>query len=122
MTCKKLLESVFSSGVFSTTWKLLMIINCWVSGLITLDDAQELCTECGFIFTSPTATGQTILTDNSTTPTTYTFVTLITAYHDNDFLKSSAIPKEVFKLIDTLQSNGYLTTSEQTSLKGLKWN
>lgn len=121
MTCKKMIEIIFATGLFSTTWKLLMVMNCWISGLISLDDAQALFAECGFTFTKPTTTGETILTNGTQTPTTYTIVSLITAYHDNDYAKSSAIAREILRLIETLQKAGYLLTSEQTSLEALAW-
>ena len=121
MTCKAIVEMLFETGLFSPVYKLLMVINCWVSGLISLDDAQALCTECGFTFTKPTATGQMILTDGASTPVTYTLVSLLTAYNASDYSKSDAVKTEVFSLIDTLKTNGYITADEQTALKGLTW-
>ena len=118
MTCKAMIEILFNTGLFSTVYKLLMVINCWISGLISLTDAQELCTACGFTFTKPAATGQTVLTDGTTA---YTLVSLITDYHDNAYSKSISMEIEIHSLIDALQKSGYLTTDEQTSLKGLGW-
>jgi len=118
MTCKAMIEILFSTGLFSTSYKLLMVINCWISGMITLSDAQALCAECGYTFTKPTTTGAVILSNRDAT---YTLVSMLTYYHDNDYTKSAAMSAEIYSLIDTLQKAGYLLTDEQTSLKGLGW-
>lgn len=118
MTWKQKIEDLFATGVFSITAKLTMVLYYWALGKISTSDATELFAECGFTFTKPTATGQTILTDGTTN---YTIITLITAYHDNDYPKSMVSPNEIDKMIDDLKASGYLTTDEQTSLKGLGW-
>ena len=112
------IEKSFATGKFSTIAKLTMVLYYWALGKITTSDATDLFLECGFTFTKPTAIGQTILTDGTTS---YTIITLITAYHDNDWAKSEVGPKQIYKMIDDLETSGYLTTDEQTSLKGLEW-
>ncbi|MCK9577597.1 MAG: hypothetical protein M0R51_16955 [Clostridia bacterium] len=119
MTWKKRIESLFATGVFSITEKLMMILYYWILGKITDADAEELAEECDYTFTKPTTTGVTIFTNGTTT---YTIVTLITAYHDNDYAKSMIVPEQIIDMIDAIYTAGYITAEEQTALKGLGWN
>lgn len=121
MTWKEKIQDLFNTGVFSTVQKLFMVLYYWILGKITTADAQDLCAECGFTFTAPTTTGQTILTNGAATPTVYTIVTLITDYHDNYWPKSLWAPEQVLDMINDIHSAGYITDDEQTTLKGLGW-
>ncbi len=118
MTWKEIILDLFSTGVFSTTAKLMMVFYYWFLGGINDDEATDLFEECDFTFTKPTSTGATVLTNGTTS---YTIVSLITAYHDNDSSKSRIAPYQITDAIDDLYSNGLITGSEQTTLKGLGW-
>lgn len=118
MTWRKRIEDLFATGEFSTTAKLTMVLFYWALGKISDSDAADLFTECGYTFTKPTAIDQTILTNGTIS---YTIVSLITTYHDNDWKNSMVAPASIEKMIDSLHSSGYITTEEQTSLKGLGW-
>ena len=116
---EKRIESLFATGVFSITEKLMMILYYWILGKITDVDAEGLAEECEYTFTKPTTTGVNILTNGMTT---YTIVSLITAYHDNDFSHSMMVPEQIIDMIDDIYTAGYITAAEQTTLKGLGWD
>ena len=118
MTWRKRIEDLFALGEFSITAKLMLVLFAWAKGKISDSDATDLFAECGYTFTKPTAIDQTILTNGTAT---YTIVLLITFYHDNDWEKSMVAPGNIDGMIDNLHSSGYITTDEQTALKGLKW-
>ena len=119
MTWKQRIKNLFETGVFSTTAKLMMVLYYWILGGITDADAAELFLDCGFTFTKPTATGAIILTDETTN---YTIVSLITAYHNNDYSNSYIVPYQIIDAINDIHSDGYITDQEQTDLIGLGWN
>ena len=121
MTWKKKIQDLFDTGEFAIVQKLFMVLYYWILNKISTIDAQDLCTECGFTFTAPTTTGQTILTDNATIPTIYTIVTLIKNYHDNYWYKSLLTPEQALQMIDDIHSAGYIKDDEQADLKGLGW-
>ena len=118
MTVRQKIENLFASGVFSTTAKLMMVLYYWILSGITDADATALSLECGYTFTKPTTTGAVILTNGATT---YTIVTLITAYHNKDFSNSYVDGDDITDMIDDAKSAGYITADEQTTLKGLGW-
>ncbi|MCK9576458.1 MAG: hypothetical protein M0R51_11095 [Clostridia bacterium] len=118
MTYKQKLENLIKSGMYSLVQNLLRVLCCWLAGMITTADAQDLFTECGYTFTAPTTTGAIILTNGTTT---YTIVSLITAYHDNDYQKSDVMKLVVFAIIDGFKNAGYILDSERTQLEELPW-
>ena len=117
MTLKQKIINYFNSGEFSTTAKLMMVLYYWIWGGITDDDAEELSLKVEYTFTKPTTTGQTILTG----AINYTIVTLVTAYHNNDFSTSIVYGDDIIYMIAEAKSSGYITDSEETTLKGLGW-
>lgn len=118
MTWKEKIENLFKSGVFAIVQKLLMVLYFWALGRLSDSDAKALFTECGYTFTKPTTIDQIILISGTTS---YTIISLITAYHDNYYSLSQLSSDDIFDMIDHLHSSGYITTDEQTLLKGLGW-
>lgn len=118
MTWKKKIEDLLDTGKFTNVQKLMLVLYAWSLGKISDLDASSLFSKCGFTFTKPTATGQTILTDGTTL---YTISALITAYHDSYYPISMWSPDDATTMIDDLKDSGHITTDEQTALKGLGW-
>jgi hypothetical protein len=121
MTLIEKIEKLLGSELFSTSQKLLMILYHWAMNQITSDQATALFTKCGYAFSVPTTTGATILTDGAASPTVYTISTLITGYKDSDYTSSLIVKMEITEMISLLFSSGYITSTEQTTLKGLTW-
>ena len=117
MTLKQKIINFFNSGEFSTTAELMMVLYYWIWKGITDGDAAELSLDVGYTFTKPTATGQTIFTGT----VSYTIVTLIMAYHNDDFSTSIVYGDDIVDMITEAKSSGYITDSEETILKGLGW-
>lgn len=119
MDYKDYIKGIINGNPFSMTRKLLMLLCCWMVGMLSTADAQDLFTECcGYTFTAPTTTGANILTNGTDT---YTIVSLITSYHDNSFASSPALPLFVIATIETLKTKGYILDSEKTQLEALTW-
>ena len=117
MTLKQKIINFFDSGEFSTTAKLMMVLYYWIWKGITDEDAAELFLKAGYTFIKPTTTGQTILTGAMP----YTIVTLVTAYHSNDFSTSIVYGDDILDMITEAKTGGYITDSEETTLKALGW-